>query len=237
MIFSHQGQTCLFIHVPKTGGNSIQSFIIGAGLSSDQKISGGSRDGIDRFEIRGELTQGKHQTLSTYLRISPQLRQCKIYSVVRKPFERLVSFYFSPNRNIVLDEDSGRYVFRSNPYFVEADFLALVRNTNPAFQYLLPRKPPLTTKAAKAFPSLSECFRTELKSLYVSSVSSLRLQVFQTESLASQFEQAFGFKLPESRRNVSPFRNQAKQVLESKELRRFVEIETLHGLDLDLFYP
>jgi len=92
-------------------------------------------------------------------------------------------------------------------------------------------------KAVKAFPSLAECFNPKLKSLYVSSASSLRLQVFQTEALAFQFGQAFGFKLPESRRNVSPFRHQAKQVLESKELRRFVEIETLHGLDLALFYP
>ncbi len=236
MLFSHQGETCVFIHVPKTGGNTIQAALIEAGLSCDAMVSGGFRDGIDRFEIRGTLTHSKHQPLSTYFLIDPSLRQRQIYSCVRKPFERLVSFYFSPHRHMVMDEGSGRYVVRGEPDFVEADFLALVQSTRPAFQHLLPRDMRLTMKAIKRFPGLLPVLRDRVKSRFISSVASLRLQVFQTENLAPQFGEALGFQLPDRVRNASPFREQAKQVLESRELRRFVENETLHGLDLALFY-
>ncbi len=237
MLFSHQGETCLFIHIPKTGGNTIQSAIIDAGLSCDEMVSGGFRDGVDRFEIRGSLTHGKHQPLSTYLLIEPSLKELRIYSCVRKPFERLVSFYYSPHRNMVLDERTGSYVFRQSPEFVEAEFMAIVQNTKPAFHYLLPRDMRFTLKAIKRFPDLLSLLKGRVKSRYLSSVECLRLQVFQTESLSHQFSQAFGFELPAASRNVSPFREEARRVLESRELRRFVEEQSLHGLDLALFYP
>jgi hypothetical protein len=94
----------------------------------------------------------------------------------------------------------------------------------------------LTMKTIKRFPGLLPVLQGRVKSRFVSSVASLRLQVFQTEFLAPQFGQALGFQLPDRVRNASPFREQAKRVLESRELRRFVESETLHGLDLALFY-
>ncbi len=237
MLFSHQGETCLFIHIPKTGGNTIQSAIIDAGLSCDEMVSGGFRDGVDRFEIRGSLTHRKHQSLSTYLLIKPSLHELKIYSCVRKPFERLVSFYYSPHRNMVLDERTGAYVFRQSPEFVEADFMALVQSTMPAFQYLLPRDMRFTIKAIKRFPDLLPLLKSRVKSRYLSGVERLRLNVLQTESLSLQFSQTFGFELPAASRNVSPFREEARRVLGSRELRRFVEEESLHGLDLALFYP
>ncbi len=236
MLFEYQGQKSIFIHIPKTGGNTIQSFLFDAGLSLDEKVTGGFRDGVNRFEIRGDLTRRKHQPLSTYFLMDPSLRDLRVFSCVRKPFERMVSLYFSPHRAMVHDPESGRYELRSEMPFSEKGFLSLVHSNKPAFQYLMAREMRYSLKLIQRFPKLLPVLRGRVESRYRKGTEGLSLHAFHLEDLKSEFFNALGLELPAASRNVSPYRDQARRILESRELRRYVEEQTIHGLDLALFY-
>ena len=56
----------LFIHVPKTGGNSIQNVL--RNYSEDTIVTiGKHQDGVERFEVRNDhYAITKHSTLSEY---------------------------------------------------------------------------------------------------------------------------------------------------------------------------
>ena len=115
----------LFIHVPKTGGNSIQKALL---PFSDDRIEliGPHHDGIDRFEIRSpEFKIQKHSTLEDYRRQMDSARFSRLtkFTCVRNPWDRCVSYYFSPHR--------GRVKWTAE------DFADFIRETvNPHSHYL-----------------------------------------------------------------------------------------------------
>lgn len=90
----------LFIHVPKTGGNSIQNIL--APYADDKIVTKHDfQDGLERFEIENsKLKIEKHSTLTSYKEQLDKNVYDGLYkfSVIRNPFERLISFYFSPHR-------------------------------------------------------------------------------------------------------------------------------------------
>ncbi|MFC1908578.1 sulfotransferase family 2 domain-containing protein [Chloroflexota bacterium] len=105
----------LFIHMPKTGGNSIQTIL--KEYSEDKFIAGGTRDGINRFGIENEkYGTVKHSTLSEYeSALEPELYNSLFkFAVIRNPWDRMVSLYFSSNVR-----DWNREAFRR---IVEAAF-------------------------------------------------------------------------------------------------------------------
>jgi hypothetical protein len=92
----------LFIHVPKTGGNSIQNIL--RNYSEDKiVIQGKHQDGIERFEVindKYEVT--KHSNLKHYQEIlEPHIYQKLFkFATIRNPYERMISWYFSPHRGV-----------------------------------------------------------------------------------------------------------------------------------------
>jgi Sulfotransferase family len=86
----------LFVHVPKTGGNSLQSVLVED--SDDHLTVDQYRDGIDEFEVAGQHTDRKHTTLQEYHDRLPAetYRRLFKFAVVRDPWERAISAYFSP---------------------------------------------------------------------------------------------------------------------------------------------
>ena len=87
----------IFIHPPKTAGNTIQSVLLPH--SDDTMNTDGHRDGHDRFEVRGLITAKKHMTLAEYAeRLGDRMQNYRIAMSVRDPIERAVSMYFSPHR-------------------------------------------------------------------------------------------------------------------------------------------
>ncbi|WP_107670778.1 sulfotransferase family 2 domain-containing protein [Cyanothece sp. BG0011] len=120
----------LFIHVPKTGGNSIQNIL--KNYSEDQiVIHGNHQDGIERFEVRNKKYEvTKHSTLAHYQRIlEPQLyRKLFKFSTIRNPYDQMISWYFSPHRGIT--------------QWVREDFIRLVEETPKLREYIkLPKTP------------------------------------------------------------------------------------------------
>lgn len=107
----------LFIHIPKTGGNSIQQIL--HPFSEDRIVALDAQDGMDRFEVRGRFTAHKHATLADYRkRLSPEsFAELFTFCTVRDPWSRAISFYFTPRR--WLKRGLG-------PHWSRDDFVALL---------------------------------------------------------------------------------------------------------------
>jgi len=87
----------LFVHIPKTGGNSIQSVL--APYSEDEIVRRPGQDGVERFGVvNPEYKLKKHSPLADYrAALGPeQFSQLYKFATVRNPWDRLVSLYFTP---------------------------------------------------------------------------------------------------------------------------------------------
>lgn len=91
----------LFIHIPKTGGNSIQSYL--KDYSEDEIVVSKKQDGVNKFGVvNSKYDTIKHSTLRDYkLNIEQELYSDLFkFSTIRNPWDRAISFYFSPHRGI-----------------------------------------------------------------------------------------------------------------------------------------
>jgi hypothetical protein len=89
----------VFIHIPKTGGNSFQSVIEPFTEDSRRKTSP-NQDLENRFSVSGPITTRKHCTSAEYIeRLGlERFMKLKRVSFVRHPLSRAMSRYFSPSR-------------------------------------------------------------------------------------------------------------------------------------------
>jgi hypothetical protein len=97
----------IYIHIPKSAGNSISHLLLP--LSDDRMTVGGPQDGRERFELRGEVSTGKHMSLAAYREAlgTEQFARYRVATVVRDPLDRALSYYFSPHRWMI--EQDGQW--------------------------------------------------------------------------------------------------------------------------------
>lgn len=122
----------LFVHVPKTAGNSIQSIL--RHYSEDEIFTHHAhQDGVERFALRNpHYPIKKHSTLSEYRDALGHdgFRGLYKFVCVRNPWDRLVSAYFSPSRGgTAWDRHEFQKLISST--LSVADFLRLGAEKNP----------------------------------------------------------------------------------------------------------
>ena len=124
----------LFVHIPKTAGNSIQSVL--REYSEDQIVALRSeQDGIERFGLRNPNYKiRKHSTLAEYRMAlgDEQFRSLYKFACVRNPWDRMVSYYFRPTQQVSeLDRKEFRKVI--SKALSVADYLRLDKGDGDPF--------------------------------------------------------------------------------------------------------
>lgn len=136
----------LFIHIPKTGGNSIQYCLQ---KYSDDKIVNNDKN-YDTFEISNDaLPISKHTSLNIYKDLLGKNVYDNLYKfcVVRNPWDMCISFYFSPHwgfKQIKWDENVFLEILNAEikPYnhytnFQEMDHIIRYEKLEQGFEYVL----------------------------------------------------------------------------------------------------
>jgi hypothetical protein len=161
----------IFIHIPKTAGNSVQEALLP--FSDDAKTTTRHQDGIDRFGIQGPITVKKHAKLSDYetrLGTEALARYVKV-SVIRNPWERALSSYFSPHRWM---ERRGDVFVPRQPEWDEARFLELLADMEPQSSFLKTRDGTLRIDRLMRFENIAEDFRATCAALNLPVTLTLR---------------------------------------------------------------
>jgi|694.fasta_scaffold19087_4 hypothetical protein len=209
MLFSQNGEKCIFIHIPKTGGNTIQKALLDLGESFDEIKVSGHQDGKDRFEIRGTYTTKKHMRVAEYLK-HEDLLSLNIFSCVRRPLQRLVSLYFSPHRHIQKDVCKGDWHIPSEVQFDIDEFKSLIDKTPTCLDMLSIK----LNNGLSAIPT--------------------KIKIMRTENLKDDCKRILGLDILRSS-NVSPYRIEASLACERRDVISLVG-SSRHAQDETFFY-
>jgi sulfotransferase famil protein len=150
----------LFIHIPKTAGNSIQSVL--GDYSEDELVPlRPEQDGVERFGLRNPNYKiKKHSTLADYRAAlgEAQFRDLYKFTCIRNPWDRMVSYYFTPTQS---PETWNRKKFRKviSKAVSVADYLWLDKGEEDPFE---------NVDYVIRFENLASDFRTVCEALSIS---------------------------------------------------------------------
>ena len=173
----------LFVHIPKTAGNSIQSVL--RDYSEDELVAlRGEQDGIERFGLRNSTYKiKKHSTLAEYRAALGVGRFAELYkfTCVRNPWDRMVSYYFTPTQNTVAwDRKKFRKII--SKALSVADYLRLGKGEEDPFgnvSYIM------------RFETLADDFRTVCAALDISPVALPRYNRSNREHYSKYYNDEF----------------------------------------------
>ncbi len=170
MPISHKHK-CLFIHIPKTGGTSIESAL---GMFGDWKIE-------DKQKLFGLIQSPElkklgfisnflqHVTLEQSYKINPISVNYISFSFVRNPWDKMVSIYSNPDNNLV------EMALRKNIKIKELTFEEFIVQTQdikhthlePQHRFVCNNKDEINVSFLGKFESLHEDFQQLCKALEI----------------------------------------------------------------------
>lgn len=149
----------IFIHIPKTGGNSIQNILVNYSEDTLRNHENGEtfeniqRNYLNDFEVESNSEQisGKHKRFIKYQNnwnsSFGEFSDFFKFSVVRNPWDRCISLYFYSKTKNVFDKDK---------------FISLVLSNKPSalpqYNYLVNNEGEVNLDYIIKFESLQECF-------------------------------------------------------------------------------
>jgi hypothetical protein len=153
----------LFVHIPKTAGNSIQSVL--RDYSEDELVAlRGEQDGVERFGLRNPNYKiKKHSRLAEYRTALGEAKFGSLYkfTCVRNPWDRMVSYYFTPTQKAeVWDRKKFRKIISTA--VPVADYLRLGKGKEDPFA---------NVNYIMRFENLADDFRTVCAALDISPAS------------------------------------------------------------------
>ena len=114
----------LFIHIPKTAGDSIENFL--KDYSDDEIIcQAKNKDGIEQLNVLNKkYNTNKHSTLFDYKTVLDSETYSTLFkfAAIRNPWDMMISFYFSPYRDVTKWD--------------RKDFLKLLKKVKPLRHFL-----------------------------------------------------------------------------------------------------
>ena len=163
----------LFIHIPKTGGNSIQNIL--RRYSEDKFVTVSSiQDGKERFEIRNDRYDiNKHSTLNEYKKVIEPKIFSGLYkfATIRNPYDRLISFYFSPHLGNK-EWDRDKFILLINDVLPVRNFISIENykvkiNRKLKFNIFSPNSLDTDIDFLIKYESLDEDFKNVCKALSI----------------------------------------------------------------------
>lgn len=131
------------MHIPKTAGNAIQNVL--RQYSDDEIIcTAPHHDGVERFELNNIYGLNKHSSaMDYYLTLGEvEFKNRFKFACIRNPWERAISYYFSPHRGqqvwsrenfiVFLSQIESMHTYLSSPH--EMDFIMRYETLNLDFE-------------------------------------------------------------------------------------------------------
>ena len=170
----------LFVHIPKTAGNSIQSVL--REYSEDELVAlRKEQDGVERFGLRNPRYKiKKHSTLAEYRAALGEADFGNLYkfTCVRNPWDRMVSFYFTPTQvSQAWDKKKFRRIISSA--LSVGDYLRLEKDEKDPFG---------NVSCIMRFESLADDFRRLCTDLAISPVALPQYNRSKREHYSSYYD-------------------------------------------------
>lgn len=131
----------LFMHLPKTAGNSIQNIL--RQYSEDEIFVGKAKqDGVERFGVKSKFGTKKHSRLFEYKKLlDPETYNGLFkFTIVRNPWDRIVSRYSFKNMEKEVHNKADFAAIEEAP-FDRDEFIKTILST-PTLESFLLESPP-----------------------------------------------------------------------------------------------
>lgn len=175
LLISHS-YNFVFIHVPKTGGNSIQWAL--QDYSEDRLYIRNPRtqDGMNRFAVADGAGLGleKHSTWNDIEKAYGTLQGYLRFATIRNPFNKLVSSYFSPHRGEVAYSADG--------------FEEFVRSVRPLEDYVCNSDGVMMTDMLLRFENIAEDFAAVCHQIGIGQIPIPRLNQRQRQGIPCLYD-------------------------------------------------